>query len=99
MRWLQTIALLPLMALPLWAQQPCEAVASLKIADATITASEAIPAGAYTTQEPPNEIVHVPAFCRVAASLHPTSDSNIGLEVWLPENWNGKYQAVGGGGW
>jgi feruloyl esterase len=41
----------------------------------------------------------VPAFCRVAATLRPSSDSQIDMEVWLPENWNGKFQFVGGGGW
>jgi feruloyl esterase len=42
----------------------------------------------------------VPAFCRVAATLRPTADSEIDMEVWLPaENWNGKFQFVGGGGW
>lgn len=41
----------------------------------------------------------VPAFCRVAATLHPTADSQIDMEVWLPENWNQKFQFVGGGGW
>ena len=43
----------------------------------------------------------LPAFCRVAASLTPSSDSDIRIEVWLPDtgNWNGKFQAVGNGGW
>ena len=41
-----------------------------------------------------------PAFCRVAATLRPTSDSDIKIEVWLPTaGWNGKFQAVGNGGW
>jgi len=42
----------------------------------------------------------LPAFCRVAATLTPTSDSDIKIEVWLPASgWNGKFQAVGNGGW
>ena len=42
----------------------------------------------------------MPAFCRVAATLKPTSDSDIKMEVWMPESgWNGKFQAVGNGGW
>jgi feruloyl esterase len=40
-----------------------------------------------------------PAFCRVAATLTPTPDSDIKIEVWLPAAWNGKFQAVGYGGW
>jgi feruloyl esterase len=35
----------------------------------------------------------------VAASLAPTNDSDIKIEVWLPTtNWNQKFQAVGNGG-
>ena len=42
----------------------------------------------------------LPAFCRVAATLEPTSDSTIRMEVWLPMSaWNGKFMGVGGGGW
>jgi feruloyl esterase len=99
MRYLQTLTLSLVAALPALAQLPCERLISLKLARVTITAADTIPAGKYKTQEPPNDIVHVPAFCRVAATLHPTADSSIGVEVWLPEDWNGKFEAVGGGGW
>jgi feruloyl esterase len=40
-----------------------------------------------------------PAHCRVNAILRPSPDSEIEMEAWLPENWNGKFQFVGGGGW
>jgi feruloyl esterase len=40
------------------------------------------------------------SVCRVVAMLKPTPDSDIGVEVWLPvANWNGKFLAVGSGGW
>ncbi len=43
---------------------------------------------------PPN-----PEFCRVAATLKPTPDSDIKIEVWLPTSgWNGKFEGVGNGG-
>ena len=43
----------------------------------------------------------LPAHCRVAATLRPSSDSVIDIEVWMPvaDRWNGKFQAVGNGGW
>jgi Tannase and feruloyl esterase len=42
----------------------------------------------------------LPAHCRVAALLKPSSDSAIEMEVWLPaDTWNGKFQMVGNGGW
>jgi len=44
-------------------------------------------------------VLTVPAFCRIAAILRPSSDSEIAMELWLPETWNGKFQFVGGGGW
>lgn len=41
-----------------------------------------------------------PAFCRVAATLKPTSDSDIKVEIWLPmTGWNGKMLALGNFGW
>jgi len=59
----------------------------------TITLAVPVESGAFF---PPNP----QAFCRVAATLKPTADSDIKIEVWLPESgWNGKYQAVGNGGW
>jgi feruloyl esterase len=42
----------------------------------------------------------LPAFCRVEATLTPSDDSAIKIEIWLPaDNWNGKFQAVGNRGW
>jgi feruloyl esterase len=41
----------------------------------------------------------LPAHCRVRLVLRPTSDSKINAELWLPsENWNGRFLAVGNGG-
>ena len=82
----------------------CEALAGLKLADTTITSAESVAAGAFVAPggrggrgaaQP-----DLPAFCRVAATLKPSADSDIKIEVWMPaSNWNGKYQAVGNGGW
>ena len=41
----------------------------------------------------------VPAHCRINAILRPSPDSEIEMEAWLPDTWNGKFQFVGGGGW
>ena len=47
-----------------------------------------------------NPFVSVPVFCRVTATLTPSSDSDIKTEIWLPASgWNGKFLAVGNGGW
>jgi feruloyl esterase len=51
-------------------------------------------------QAPAAPALMLPAHCRVAAMLKPSPDSEIEMEAWLPvENWNGKFQAVGNGGW
>ncbi|MFC3067841.1 tannase/feruloyl esterase family alpha/beta hydrolase [Phenylobacterium soli] len=38
--------------------------------------------------------------CRIAVASHPTKDSDIRIEVWIPlgEAWNGKFLQVGNGG-
>jgi feruloyl esterase len=58
------------------------------------------PAGGGRGGSPQSPYAGLPSFCRVAATLKPTSDSDIRIEVWLPTSgWNGKFQAVGNGGW
>jgi Tannase and feruloyl esterase len=41
------------------------------------------------------------AFCRVQARLSPTADSDIQVEIWLPDTagWNGKLLSAGSGGY
>jgi tannase/feruloyl esterase len=83
----------------------CESLTALSLPNTTITLAQAVSAGTFTApgssaaQANPS-LANLPAFCRVAATLRPSSDSDITIEVWLPAaNWNGKYQAVGNGGW
>ena len=40
----------------------------------------------------------VPAFCRVMVTAKPTTDSDIKVEVWLPDAWNGKLLGTDNGG-
>jgi feruloyl esterase len=80
---------------------PCARLSTLALPDAKITSSEAVAAGAFT---PPagraDAYRNLPAFCRVAATLTPSKDSDIKVEVWLPAaEWNRKLQVVGNGGW
>jgi Tannase and feruloyl esterase len=85
------------------ASTSCESLSSLRLPNATITGVQTVAAGAFT---PPTAagggegFKSLPAFCRVAATLKPSTDSDIKVEVWLPASgWNGKFQAVGNGGW
>lgn len=79
------------------ASRDCEALAKLKLENAALTA-ESVPAGNF---QPPagQPVPGLPAFCRVAGVIKPSSDSDIRFEVWLPAaEWNGKFQGIGNGG-
>jgi feruloyl esterase len=76
----------------------CESLAQLKLPHTTVTVAELVPAGTFT---PPSAkpIANLPAFCRVAATLAPTSDSDIRIELWMPaDNWNSRFEGTGNGG-
>ncbi len=103
-----TLSLL-LAALPTFAAT-CESISSLKLENGTVTSAAVIAPGAFQVPgaadgkggkgKGPNPYANLPSFCRVTATLTPSKDSDIKVEVWLPaSNWNGKYQAVGNGGW
>ena len=84
----------------------CESLASLALPNTTITSAQIVPAGQFSQPNATgkgkgaNAFKELPEFCRVAATLKPSSDSDIKIEVWLPvANWNRKLQAVGNGGW
>lgn len=86
----------------------CESLASFKLPDGKITSATLVAAGSFTPPGPalmgmPSASAvykTLPAFCRVTASLSPTPDSDIRIEVWMPqENWNGKFVGVGNGVW
>src|SRR5947207_12472721 len=82
-----------------FAQAPCERLKALSLKNVTITAAEAFVA--FPPGTLPSAQGTLPTGCRVAAFLTPSSDSHIEIELWLPamKNWNGKFQAVGNGGW
>jgi tannase/feruloyl esterase len=78
----------------------CESLAKQNRPGIEITTATAVAAGAFAETESLQTHPKLPAFCRVAATLRPTADSAIGIEVWLPASgWNGKFLAVGSGGW
>ncbi|MFI4973782.1 MAG: tannase/feruloyl esterase family alpha/beta hydrolase [Caulobacterales bacterium] len=68
------------------AETPCESLASTVLPHASVL--EAVPGPAED---------HA---CRVRVASHPTSDSDIRIEVWIPSGgaWNGRYVQLGNGG-
>ena len=81
----------------------CESLATLALPNTTITVAKAEPAGTFAPSQvhlpgPPQ--ADLPAFCRVAGEIKPTSDSDIKFELWMPASgWNGKFMGTGNGGW
>lgn len=87
---------------------PCAELPSLATPETTIVSATVVPAGPFvwpegafrvpgTEKESPAQL---PAHCRIAMLLKPTDNSNINVELWLPEaDWNGKFMATGNGGW
>ena len=94
---------------PLGAATTCESLANLARPHSTVTLAQAVAAGQLTLPAgaipafpgvPPPNFGDLPAICRVAATLKPTSDSDIKIEVWMPASgWNGKLEVVGNGAW
>jgi feruloyl esterase len=99
------LAVAPMLATNPMLAASCESLASLKLSGTTITMAQVVAAGAFSRPQVGASIseqafTNPVAFCRVAATLTPSSASEIKIEVWLPiSGWNGKFEAVGNGGW
>ena len=98
-------SLTPVTAVPLKAAgTSCADLRTIALGAGHIDTVQVVEAGAFT---PPgarggsaSPYAKLPGFCRVAATLTPSADSDIKIEVWLPATgWNNKLQAVGNGGW
>jgi hypothetical protein len=77
----------------------CAALRTVKIADTEITLAERIASHAFSPPDYPAAqaaLFHeLPAFCRVSGVIRPTADSAIRFELWLPDQWNGRYLQAG----
>jgi len=90
------------------AAKDCSQLAAAVLPTGKVTAAELTPAGAFKPPPgsfpppgiPPFDYTSLPAFCRIKATLTPTADSDIKVEVWMPANgWNGKFVGIGNGVW
>ncbi len=77
----------------------CASLKNLALADTRFALADAVTSGVVEIADAGPPLRDLPAFCRVAGELRPTSDSRIRFEVWLPaEGWNGRLLGAGNGG-
>jgi feruloyl esterase len=78
----------------------CQQLSSLSLPNADVTLAHASPAGEFGPAGNAGRTFSTPAFCRVAVTARPSADSDIRIEVWLPqpEAWNGKLLGADNGG-
>jgi len=91
------------------AAKECGDLARLSLQNGKVDSAELVTAGSFEAPAspfgPPPGVSaaaykQLPAFCRVRATLTPTPDSDIKVEVWLPATgWNGKFVGIGNGVW
>ena len=91
------------------AAKDCAELAAAALPQGKVTSATVVPAGAFTPPPSPfgpppgvaaTSFKTLPAFCRVEATLTPTPDSDIKVEVWMPAaGWNGKLVGIGNGVW
>ena len=84
----------------------CEAIAKVALPNVEIKVAKVVAAGEFAG--PPNPFTGadmspyyktLPGFCRVVANAHPSSDSDIPIEVWMPlSGWNDKLEGSANGG-
>ena len=80
----------------------CAQLASLDLKDVRITAAESVapdavwpyPPSVFNAMAGPHAGVSKTAFCRVAGVI----ETEIAFELWLPQDWNGRFLGVGNGG-
>ena len=107
-RMTAAFALLLLVSSHAAAGTACSELAKVSLPNTTITLAQQVEAGAFTPPAgrgapvpgAPNPFATLPAFCRVQATLRPSADSDIKMELWMPvaASWNGKFRGTGNGG-
>ena len=90
------------------AAKDCAQLAGAALPQGKVTSATLVAAGGFQMAGPPGAPPGVlatgfktlPAFCRIEATLKPSADSDIKVEVWMPASgWNGKFVGIGNGVW
>src|SRR3954469_13208838 len=77
----------------------CGRLQSVMLSGARVTAAQPMAAGAFVPPAPPDagRFEDLPAFCRVTALASRDGDTDVKIEVWLPERWTGEFQPAASG--
>lgn len=86
----------------------CNDLAKLPIDNGRVLTATSLADGLPAADIPPSRgpngtyidpaFAQLPRFCRLSATLTPVPGSHIGVELWLPDTWNGKLLALGNHG-
>ena len=84
---------------PVHAAGNCESLVTASLPEAAVTSATTVPGPSFVGPDG-RTYQELPAFCRVAITATPTSDSLINIELWMPRNtWNGSFEGTGNGGY
>jgi hypothetical protein len=83
------------------AQLNCQSLQSFSFPNTTINGVASMPGGPYVAADTWHlAFANLPPWCQVTATIAPTPDSSIGVQVWLPmQRYNGRYLGTGNGGY
>lgn len=81
----------------------CADLRTVRVPKTVVAVAQSVAAGQFRAPAPPAfgppvDFSRLPAFCRVAGTIRATAESDIRFELWLPEQWNGKFMQTGNGG-
>lgn len=71
--------------------------ADLHLTNVTVDSATPVTSGTFTPTGQPT-ITGLPVFCDVDLTHTDPAGNPISVEVWLPQDWNGRFQGVGGSG-
>jgi feruloyl esterase len=79
----------------------CASLTSFSYPNTTINSATSMPGGPYVAPDAWHLVfTNLPPYCMVSATIAPTSDSSIGVQVWMPTaRYNGRYLGTGNGGY
>ncbi len=74
---------------------------SFSYPNTTINSATSMPGGPYVAPDTWHlAFTNLPPYCQVSATIAPTADSSIGVQVWMPtQRYNGRYLGTGNGGY